>query len=65
MGWSPDGRHILINSYPVVSRSGMRYDGSVNTWLNDLEIYVMNADGTGVVRLTDNSVSDYPVAWSP
>ena len=25
----------------------------------------MNADGTGVVRLTDNSIYDWPVAWSP
>ena len=33
---------------------------------DDSEIYVMNADGTGVVRLTDNtSVYDHPIAWSP
>ncbi len=32
---------------------------------DDNEIYVMNADGTGVVRLTDNTVHDNPVAWSP
>jgi Tol biopolymer transport system component len=29
------------------------------------EIYVMNADGTGATRLTDNPASDYQPAWSP
>ena len=32
---------------------------------DDNEIYTMNADGSGVVRLTNNSTYDYPVAWSP
>ena len=32
----------------------------------DREIYVMNADGTGVVRLTDNcGHTTDPVSWSP
>lgn len=29
------------------------------------EIYVMNADGSGVTRLTDNPVDSYNPAWSP
>ena len=29
------------------------------------EIYVMNADGTGQTRLTNNVVSDLQSAWSP
>src|SRR6266550_3870165 len=29
------------------------------------EIYVMNADGTGVTRLTDNPAADGDPAWSP
>jgi Tol biopolymer transport system component len=29
------------------------------------EIYIMNADGTGVTRLTDNPASDGEVSWSP
>ena len=29
------------------------------------EIYVMNADGSGVTRLTNNSTGDYDPAWSP
>jgi len=31
----------------------------------DFEIFVMNADGTGVTQLTDNDDRDWPPAWSP
>jgi Tol biopolymer transport system component len=31
----------------------------------DLELYVMDADGSDLVRLTDNDVSDEGPAWSP
>ncbi len=47
--WSPDGRRIAFES----DRDG-----------ND-EIYVMNADGSGVTRLTDNDAIDRSPAWSP
>ena len=55
--WSPDGTRILFVRDPDGGGHGFGND--------DLEIYVMNADGTGVVRLTDNSVGDWPAAWSP
>ena len=47
--WSPDGRRIAFDS----DRDG--------NW----EIYVMNADGSGVTRLTDNDAADGFPAWSP
>lgn len=47
--WSPDGSRIVF----------ARYDGS------DYEIMVMNADGTNVIQLTDNTIHDYEPAWSP
>jgi hypothetical protein len=31
----------------------------------NLEIYVMNSDGTGQVRLTNNNILDAHPAWSP
>ena len=31
----------------------------------DDEIFVINADGSGVVRLTENDYTDYGPAWSP
>jgi Tol biopolymer transport system component len=47
--WSPDGRQIAFPG----GRDG-----------ND-EIYVMNDDGSGLVRLTDNPAPDRDPAWSP
>ena len=47
--WSPDGRRIAFGS----GRDGNR------------EIYVMNADGSGVTRLTYNDAIDSGPAWSP
>jgi Tol biopolymer transport system component len=47
--WSPDGERIAFQS----SRE------------DKLDIYVMNADGSGVVQLTDHPEHDYLPAWSP
>jgi Tol biopolymer transport system component len=47
--WSPDGRKIAFMS----DRDGNR------------EIYVMNADGTGLTRLTNDDVDDENPSWSP
>ncbi|HYU38275.1 MAG TPA: tetratricopeptide repeat protein, partial [Acidimicrobiia bacterium] len=47
--WSPDGTKIAFAS----DRDG------------DVEIYVMNADGTGLVRLTFNPGEDGEPSWSP
>jgi len=49
LAWSPDGQHIA---------SSYNRDG------ND-EIYVINADGSGLKRLTNNPASDQYPAWSP
>jgi Tol biopolymer transport system component len=59
--WSPDGRQIafvgnkLRNQLP--GHSGPRKANS--------DIYVMNADGSGIRRLTHNSGYDGEPAWSP
>jgi len=47
--WSPDGTRIVFES----DRDGAN------------EIYSMNADGTGITRLTNNAVSDGYPSWSP
>jgi Tol biopolymer transport system component len=47
--WSPDGREIAFES---------NMDG-------DMEIYVMNADGSNVRQITHNTVWDEGPAWSP
>jgi TolB protein len=56
--WSKDGRQLVFNS----TRDGVDV---ANSTFEDLEIYTMNADGSGVTRLTFNTVRDvYPV-WAP
>jgi TolB protein len=48
--WSPDGKKIAFESYAR----------------GDLDIWVMNADGTQPLDLTDNEKThDYAPAWSP
>lgn len=49
--WSPDGKRIAFTS----DRGGE----------GDNEIYIMNADGSGVEPLTSNAVDDAAPAWSP
>jgi dipeptidyl aminopeptidase/acylaminoacyl peptidase len=51
--WSPDGTRIAFGGYLP--------DGS---GFPD-EIYTMNPDGTGLTRLTNNTVLDHSPAWSP
>jgi Tol biopolymer transport system component len=48
--WSPDGRQIAFES----DRDG--------DWDGDSSVYIMNADGLGITRLTD---SGWDPAWSP
>jgi TolB protein len=47
--WSPDGARIAFVS---------RRDGKFH-------VYVMNADGTGIRRLTDTAKDDHNPSWSP
>lgn len=49
--WSPDGRRIAFHAV---------YD-PVNNW----EISVMRADGTGILRLTNNTAPDICPRWRP
>ncbi|MCU1382749.1 MAG: serine/threonine protein kinase [Acidobacteria bacterium] len=50
--WTPDGRHIVF-------ASDRAQPGTLN-------IYSMNADGTGdVTRLTDSTESEVPFSWHP
>jgi TolB protein len=58
--WSPDGRQIAFVGNKPRNRppgGGPRKDNS--------DIYVMNADGSGIRRLTHNTGYDGEPAWSP
>lgn len=53
--WSPDGTKLAFDAGIV---GGYHYD-------NTREIWVMNADGSNLTRLTDNNVVDGDPSWSP
>ena len=55
--WSPDGQKIVFTSHSILDEPNIS---------NTAEIYVINADGTGVpVRLTDNAEAERAPSWSP
>src|SRR5918992_2200062 len=54
--WSPDGDRIAFESDAKLA--GGNPEG-------DREIFVMNADGSGVRQVTSNAVHDEGPAWSP
>ncbi len=54
--WSPDGTKIAFESNVNVLDTNPG---------NDMEIWVMNADGSHPVKLTDNTAHDEGPAWSP
>jgi Tol biopolymer transport system component len=56
--WSTDGR-IAVSNAPF----GFDEDGA-GYCLGPGQIYVMNADGSGVIQLTNNSEDDVDPAWS-
>jgi len=61
--WSPDGSHLAFDSYRHCVLSGRTPQAGCQ-----LEIYVMNADGSGVTRLTNLDslgIGAQGAAWSP
>jgi TolB protein len=58
LAWSPDRRKLLFSAH--VSRSAAPCAGYCGK-----EIFVINADGSGLRRLTRNNVADWEPDWSP
>ena len=58
--WSPDGRKLVFGKRPQRGGATCGLAGRCND-----EIYVINADGTGLRRLTRNAVIDEGPVWSP
>jgi len=54
--WSPDGQRIAFQC---------QFDQGVPGPTTDAEICTMNADGSGLVQLTDNSAYDGQPNWQP
>lgn len=57
--WSPDGTRIAFDTERQPDRDGQVGIGP------EFEIYVMNADGSGQMPLTNNLTEDRSPAWSP
>jgi Tol biopolymer transport system component/serine/threonine protein kinase len=57
--WSPDGARIAFTHVGDTNQ-----DGFINSQ-DTGEIYIMNADGSALTRLTDNLVNDSSPTWSP
>lgn len=51
--WSPDGRRIAF------THSAGNYEAPI------IDLYVVNADGTGLTQVTSGPGNDVDVAWSP
>ena len=56
LAWSPDGTKI---AFDLLSRGGRPVDA------HHRDIYVMNADGSDIRRLTNNPAGDFEPTWSP
>jgi Tol biopolymer transport system component len=54
--WAPDGSKVAFDAH----RDG-GWESDDGGW----EVWLRNADGTGLRKLTDNSVNDWAPAWSP
>ena len=59
--WSPDGRRIAFKS----DRHGEREVGPSGSGHYNSDIFIMNADGSGVRQLTFDPVDARDPAWSP
>jgi Tol biopolymer transport system component len=54
-----------VVSQPPAAKSGLDKIAFVSDRDGNQEIYVMNADGSGVTRLTNNPAEDHSPVWSP
>jgi Tol biopolymer transport system component len=60
--WSPDGQQIAFLRHAkavFLPEADPGFDVVMS------EIYVMNADGSGVKRLTHNDIGEWSIAWQP
>jgi TolB protein len=57
--WSPDGRKLVFAMRPLGSAKVCDRAGDCNE-----ELFVINADGSGLRRLTRNAVPDEDAVWS-
>ncbi|MFL5760753.1 MAG: TolB family protein [Thermomicrobiales bacterium] len=62
--WSPDGSRIAFSS-PFAEPSSWEAARAQPYWELQFDVWIMDSDGTDLVRLTERAVNEYPVGWSP
>jgi Tol biopolymer transport system component len=60
--WSPDNSKIVFHSSVPIERAKNSKEWRL---FRPAELYVMDADGSNLIRLTNNEVDDYFPAWRP
>ena len=58
--WSPDGSRVVFSS------NRAHYDGpSPDSGTPDMDLWIVNADGTGLSRITRDPANEQDPAWAP
>jgi len=63
--WSPDGSRILFTRTAVDPGDDRCIPGIPHDFQCPTDIYVMDVDGSNVVRLTDDPAGEFMPVWSP
>jgi len=63
--WSPDGSKILFTRSAVDPGDDRCIPGTPHDFRCPTDIHVMDADGSNVVRLTDDPAGEFMPVWSP
>jgi Tol biopolymer transport system component len=63
--WSPDIKHIVFSSKPMSSSSSDFDPFTVASSTQDSEIYIMNADGSDRINISNDPKQDIEPNWSP
>jgi hypothetical protein len=61
--WSPDGTQIAFSSLPPDDPSDNCIPGG--DFMCPTDIYVMNVDGSGIHRITNDPMAEFQPIWSP